>query len=158
MSSARKEVASWDDTFMAIAANVAMRSKDPHTQVGACIASVDKRVLSLGYNGTPRGWSDDDFPWGKNSGFPLQNKHLFVVHAERNAILNYRGSLTDFKGAVLYSTHYPCNECAKEIVQVGIDKVIYINGPRLFRDEDDAATMIFNKARVSYDRYGRGHG
>ena len=152
MSEARKDVATWDDTFINIAIDVSLRSKDPHTQVGACIASVDKRVLSLGYNGTPRGWGDDDFPWGKTDINPMKNKHLFVVHAERNSILNYRGSLADFKGAVLYTTHFPCNECAKEIVQVGINKVVYINGPRGL-DADLAARVILDRARVTVEKF-----
>jgi len=152
MSQARKDVTTWDKTFMDMAWMVSMRSKDPHTQVGSCIASVDKRVLSLGYNGTPRGWPDEFFPWGKNNNDPLDNKHLYVVHAERNAILNYRGSLADFEGAVLYTTHYPCNECAKEIVQVGIDKVVYVNEPRS-TVEDLAAEVILARARVAVARF-----
>jgi|SRR6478736_6286367 len=152
MSEARKDVATWDETFMGIALIGGSRSKDPHTQVGACIASVDKRVLSIGYNGTPRGWRDDDFPWGKTADNPLDNKHLYVVHAERNAILNYRGSLADFQGAILYTTHYPCNECAKEIVQVGINKVVYINDLRP-KVEDEAAQVIFDATRVIVERF-----
>lgn len=147
MSSARQDVATWDETFSAMARTIAKRSKDPVTQVGACIASANNRVLSLGYNGTPRGWRDDSFPWNK-VGHPMNSKHLFVVHAERNAVLNYRGSLADFEGATLYVTHGPCNECAKEIAQVGIVRVVYLERAEP-KDTYLAAGIIFRAAGIT---------
>ena len=116
-------VLTWDETFMAIARVVAKRSKDPSTQVGAVIVGSDHRVLSLGYNGAPHGFSDDEFPWGKKDPDPRRNKYLYVVHSERNAILNYRGSRRDLEGSTVYVTLFPCNECMKEIVQSGVSAV-----------------------------------
>ncbi len=103
-----------------------LRSKDPNTQVGACIADTNHRILSVGYNGTPSALNDDDFPWGVR-GRPLADKHSYVVHAEANAVLNYRGSLKDLSGATVYVTLFPCNECAKILAQVGIGEVVYLS-------------------------------
>ena len=116
----------WDEYFMAIAKLSAMRSKDPSTQVGACIVDKNNRILSIGYNGAPNGYSDDIFPWDRE-GNELETKYPYVVHAERNAILNYRGSRKDFEGAKIYVDLFPCNECAKEIIQAGISEVIYLS-------------------------------
>ena len=125
-------ILSWDDEFLALAQVVALRSKDPCTQVGAVIVNHDHRILSLGYNGTPNGIPDTRFQWGKGDPDPTRNKTLRVIHAERNAILNYRGLLRDMTGATLYVTLYPCCECVKSIVQVGITRVVY---GRLHGDE-----------------------
>ena len=111
MSDKREDYISWDEYFMAVAQLAGMRSKDPHTQVGACIVSEDNKILSMGYNGFPRGCSDDEFPWGKTSENPLENKYLYTTHSELNAILNYRGG--SLEGAKLYVTLFPCNECDK---------------------------------------------
>ena len=89
MSEKRKDYISWDEYFMGVAMLTGMRSKDPNTQVGACIVSADHKILSMGYNGLPRGCSDDEFPWGRE-GAPLENKYLFTTHSELNAILNRR--------------------------------------------------------------------
>ena len=99
-----------------------MRSKDPHTQVGACIVSDDNKILSMGYNGFPKGCSDDEFPWNRD-GAPLENKYFYTTHSELNAILNYRGG--SLEGSKLYVSLFPCNECAKAIIQSGIKEVIY---------------------------------
>ena len=107
-SKARKDYLSWDEYFMAVAKLSAMRSKDPHTQVGACIVSNDNRILSIGYNGAPNGFNDEKFPWGRE-GNPLETKYLYVVHAERNAILNYRGSRKDLVNSKIYVDLFPCN-------------------------------------------------
>ena len=112
---------SWDEYFMGLAHLSALRSKDPNTQVGACIVDQDKKVVSIGYNGMPRGCADDDFPWEREGGF-LDTKYAFVVHAELNAILN---SPRPVKDCTLYVSLFPCNECAKAIIQSGIRKVIY---------------------------------
>ena len=115
-SGKRRDVISWDEFFMSVAIAAQRRSKDPNTQVGACIASTNHRILSVGYNGTPSALNDDFFPWG-TSDDPLQDKHNYVVHAEANAVLNYRGSLKDLEGSTVYVTLFPCHDCAK-IIQV----------------------------------------
>ncbi len=122
MSNKREDYITWDEYFMGIAHLSAMRSKDPNTQVGACIVSNKNKILSMGYNGFPNGCSDDDYPWGKTDN-ELESKYLYSTHSELNAILNYRGgSLEDSK---LYVTLFPCNECAKAIIQCGIKEVVY---------------------------------
>ena len=121
MSAKRKDYISWDEYFMGIAKLAGMRSKDPNSQVGACIVSPENKILSIGYNGFPAGCSDDAFPWARE-GEPLDTKYLYVVHSELNAILNYRGSL---EGAKLYVSLFPCNECAKAIIQCGIKEIVY---------------------------------
>lgn len=122
MSDKREDYISWDEYFMGVAKLSSMRSKDPNTQVGACIVSADHKILSMGYNGFPKGCSDDDFPWARE-GDPLDNKYFYTTHSELNAILNYRGgSLED---SILYVSLFPCNECAKAIIQSGIKTVIY---------------------------------
>ena len=126
MSKKRSDVISWDEFFMRVALAASMRSKDPNTQVGACIADTNHRILSVGYNGTPSALNDDDFPWGVSDD-PLADKHSYVVHAEANAVLNYRGSLKDMSGATVYVTLVPCNECAKILAQVGIGEVVYLS-------------------------------
>ena len=121
----RKDYLTWDEFFIGVAQLAAKRSKDPNTQVGACIVSNDNRILSVGYNGTPNGYDDKYFPWDRE-GDELETKYLYVVHAERNAILNYRGSNKDLEGAKIYVDLFPCNECAKEIIQSGIKEVYYL--------------------------------
>ena len=149
MSEQRTEVASWDETFMNIAHVARLRSKDPATQVGACIVSEDRRILSIGYNGAPNGFDDEEFPWGRESENPLERKHLFVVHAERNAILNFRGSLREFKGATVYVSLFPCNECAKELAQVGVRELVYEEMYRPGDEVSEASLIILERAGVS---------
>ena len=117
----RKDVLSWDQYFMGMAHLSAMRSKDPNTRVGACIVNPQKRVVGLGYNGFPYGCEDDEFPWERDGEF-LDTKYPYVVHAELNAILN---SIQDLHGCTLYVSLFPCNECAKAIIQAGITCVVY---------------------------------
>ncbi|KAI3684430.1 hypothetical protein L6452_33654 [Arctium lappa] len=123
--SKRKEYLSWDDYFMAIAFLSAERSKDPYRQVGACLVSQDGIILGIGYNGFPRGCSDDKLPWSKKSknGDPLETKYPYVCHAEVNCILNRNHASA--AGQRLYVTMFPCNECAKVIIQSGVSEVIY---------------------------------
>ena len=116
MSDKRKDYLTWDEFFMGVSKLSAMRSKDPSTQVGACIVGSDNRILSIGYNGTPNGIEDKEFPWDRE-GEPLETKYLYVCHAEMNAILNYRGSRKELEGAKIYVDLFPCNECAKLIIQ-----------------------------------------
>ena len=122
----RVDYLSWDEYFMGIAKLSALRSKDPSTQVGACIVSDDNRILSIGYNGAPNGFNDDSFPWDRE-GSALDTKYMYVCHAELNAILNFRGNKRDLEGSKIYVALFPCNECAKAIIQSGIKEVIYLS-------------------------------
>ena len=114
----------WDEYFMGLAFLSAYRSKDPNTKVGACIADSNHKVVSIGYNGMPRGVNDDDLSWNKGEG--LDSKYLYVCHAEFNAILNTRDGAS-LNGCTLYVTLFPCNECAKAIIQTGIKEIVYLN-------------------------------
>ena len=147
----REDYISWDQYFMGIAQLSAYRSKDPNTQVGACIVGEDNRILSVGYNGMPEGCDDDDMPWGRD-GTALDTKYIFVCHAELNAILNYRGSGT-MKGARCYVTLFPCNECAKAIIQSGIKEVIYISDKYADTESTIASKKMFNMTGVKYRQY-----
>ena len=118
----RTDYISWDEYFMGIAMLAAKRSKDPSTQVGACIVSQDNIIISTGYNGMPKGCSDDEFPWERNG---EDTKYPYVVHAELNAILNANGR--DLRGSKLYVALFPCNECAKAIIQSGVQEVVYLS-------------------------------
>lgn len=116
---------SWDEYFMHLAEESALRSKDPSTKVGACLVK-DKRVLSLGYNGAPRSFPDDLVPMTQYDGDNmLHQKNTYMCHAELNAILNYRGSLSELEGSSIYVTIFPCHECAKILAQLGISEIIY---------------------------------
>ena len=145
----RKDYLSWDEYFMGVAMLSALRSKDPSTQVGACIVSSDNRILSMGYNGTPNGFDDQDFPWDRE-GHALNTKYLYVCHAELNAILNFRGHKRDFEGAKIYVALFPCNECAKAIIQSGIKEVIYLSDKYKDQDNFKASKILFDKCNVKY--------
>lgn len=145
----RENYLTWDEYFMAIAKLSAMRSKDPSTQVGACIVDKNNRILSIGYNGAPNGYNDDIFPWDRE-GNELETKYPYVVHAERNAILNYRGIRKDFEGAKIYVDLFPCNECAKEIIQAGISEVIYLSDKYANTNSVIASKRLFDACGVSY--------
>ena len=153
MGDKRKDYISWDEYFMGVAKLSGMRSKDPNTQVGCCIVSQDNKILSMGYNGLPTGCSDDVFPWGREGDDPLETKYVYTVHSELNAILNYRGG--SLEGAKLYVSLFPCNECAKAIIQSGIKEVIYDCN----KYEGTAAVMasmkMFDAAGVNYHKYHR---
>ena len=124
MTKKREGYISWDEYFMGVALLAAKRSKDPSTQVGACIVDENNRILSTGYNGFPKGCSDDEFPWGRDES-EGETKYPFVVHAELNAILNTRGK--SLVGSTVYVGLFPCNECAKAIIQAGIREVVYLS-------------------------------
>ena len=145
----RKDYLSWDEYFMSIAKITAGRSKDPNTQVGACIVSSDNRLLSAGYNGAPNHFEDDNFPWARE-GNPLETKYLFVCHAEANAIDNFRGNKKDFEGARIYVDLFPCNECAKKIIQNGIKEVIYLSDKYANTDSTIASKKMFDTCGVTY--------
>ena len=140
---------SWDEYFMGIAMLSAERSKDPSTIVGACIVSQDNRILSMGYNGAPRGLHDDIMHWQREGSF-LDTKYAYVCHAELNAILNYRGDLT---GSKVYVKLFPCNECAKAIIQAGIKEVIYKEDKYANADNVIASKALFDACGVKYTEY-----
>ena len=145
MGGKRTDYISWDEYFMGEAQLSGMRSKDPSTQVGACIVSSDNKILSMGYNGFPNGCSDEEFPWEKD-GDELDTKYPFVTHSELNAILNYRGGSLD--GTKLYVTLFPCNECAKAIIQSGIHRVYYEKDPYHDQQANIASRRLFEEAGV----------
>ena len=145
----RQDYLSWDEYFMAVSKLSAMRSKDPSTQVGACIVGQDNRILSIGYNGAPNGFDDAKFPWGK-TGSALETKYLYVCHAEMNAILNYRGSRKELEGAKIYVDLFPCNECAKLIIQSGIKEVFYSSDKYAMQENFIAARKLFDACGVKY--------
>lgn len=145
----RKDYLNWDEYFMGIAKLSALRSKDPSTQVGACIVAKDNRILSIGYNGTPNGYDDDIFPW-KRDGEPLDTKYLYVCHAEMNAILNFRGSSRELEGAKIYVDLFPCNECAKIIIQSGIKEVVYLSDKYKELDSYIVSKKLFDECKVIY--------
>lgn len=145
----RLDYLSWDEYFMAIVKLSAMRSKDPNTQVGACIVSADNRLLSAGYNGAPNGFDDDKFPWNRD-GHALDNKYLYVCHAERNAILNFKGSIRELQGCKIYVGLFPCNECTKDIIQAGIKEVIYSSDKYADTDCVIASKRMLDECGVKY--------
>lgn len=145
----RKDYLSWDEYFMAIAKLSSMRSKDPSTQVGACIVGSDNRILSIGYNGAPNGFSDNVFPWDREGGM-LDTKYAYVCHGEMNAILNYRGSRKDLENAKIYVDLFPCNECAKLIIQSGIKEVIYLCDKYKDTDGVKASKRMMDECGVKY--------
>ena len=149
MPDKRRDVITWDEFFMRVAIAAQLRSKDPNTQVGACIADTNHRILSVGYNGTPSALNDDDFPWG-TSDDPLQDKHNYVVHAEANAVLNYRGSLKDLSHASVYVTLFPCHECAKILAQAGIGEVVYLDDKYDGTDGNRISKRIVSSCGISY--------
>ncbi len=150
MVNKRTNYLSWEDYFMAVAQLSAQRSKDPGTQVGACIVNRSKRIIGIGYNGFPIGCSDEELPWGRE-GELLQTKYPYVCHAEMNAITN-ASNKADLDGATLYVSLFPCNECAKLIVQVGIKEVVYLADKYHDQDIFVAARRIFDMAGVTYRR------
>ena len=146
----RNDYISWDAYFMGIAALSAMRSKDPGTQVGACIVGPDKRILSMGYNGMPTGCHDDQMPWSRE-GDPLETKYLYVCHAEFNAILN--SGARDLKGSTLYVTLFPCNECTKAIIQSGIKHIVYLDDKYADTDATKASKKMLDMTNITYSKY-----
>ena len=147
----REDYISWDQYFMGVAALSAMRSKDPNTQVGACIVSQDNKILSMGYNGFPVGCSDDDFPWSRDGSGYEDNKYFYSTHSELNAILNYRGG--SLEGCKIYVTLFPCNECAKAIIQCGIKEIVYGEDKYADTDEVKASKKMLDAVGVKYHRY-----
>ena len=153
MSSKRTDYISWDEYFMGVAILSGMRSKDPNSQVGCCIVSQDNKILSMGYNGFPKGCSDDEFPWDRDCADPLDTKYPYVAHSELNAILNYSGG--SLAGAKLYVSLFPCNECAKAIIQCGITEVIYDSDKYADTPATKASKRMMEAAGVTYRQYQR---
>ena len=145
-----KKILTWDEYFLSLAHLSGKRSKDPNTQVGAVIVDDKNRIVSIGYNGMPRGCSDDDYPWDR-VGDVLDTKYAFVCHAELNAILNYNGG--SMKNSRCYVTLFPCNECAKAIIQKGISEVIYMSDKYGDTDETKASKKMLDSAGVKYRQY-----
>lgn len=152
MSGKRLDYISWDEYFMGVAILSGMRSKDPGTQVGACIVSSDNKILSMGYNGFPTGCSDDEFPW-EREGEPLESKYFYAAHSELNAILNYQGG--SLEGAKIYVSLFPCNECAKAIIQAGIKTVVYDSNKYANTPAVIASRKMLDAAGVRYYQYNR---
>ena len=142
----RSDYISWDEYFMGIAMLSACRSKDPNTQVGACIVNDRNRIMSVGYNGFPSGCDDDEFPW-EREGSAFNTKYAYVCHAELNAILNASG---DLRGCKVYVALFPCNECAKAIIQCGIKKVFYLSDKYNGTSGNLASKRMFDAAGVEY--------
>ena len=146
----RADYISWDEYFMGVAKLASLRSKDPNSQVGACIVDADNKILSMGYNGLPRGCSDDEFQWARE-GDTLETKYDYVTHSDLNAILNYRGG--SLEGCKIYVTLFPCNECAKAIIQAGIKTVVYADNKYDGTPSVEASKRLMNTAGVRYYQY-----
>ena len=152
MVTKREDYISWDEYFMGVAILAAKRSKDPNTQVGACIVDKNNVILTTGYNGFPKGCSDDEFPWDREGEI---TKYPFVVHAELNAILNASGK--DLSGSRIYVALFPCNECAKAIIQSGISEVIYADDKYCGTDSVVASKKMLASSKVKFTRYEPGN-
>ncbi|MGI6002802.1 MAG: deoxycytidylate deaminase [Lachnospiraceae bacterium] len=152
MSGKREDYITWDEYFMGVAKLAGMRSKDPHSQVGSVIVSPDNKILSIGYNGFPRGCSDDEYPWARE-GDALDTKYLYVTHSELNAILNYRGG--NLEGSKIYVSLFPCNECSKAIIQSGICEIIYDDDKYPDSESVIASKRMLRSAGVKFRRYRR---
>ena len=145
----RQDYISWDKYFMGVAELSAKRSKDPSTQVGACIVDTRQRIVGVGYNGFPEGCSDEELPWGKEGDF-LDVKYTYVAHAELNAVLN---ATTNLEGSTIYVGLFPCNECAKVIIQSGIKEVVFKRDYYANKDIVTASRIMFNMSGVKFRRY-----
>ena len=154
-SAKRKNYIGWDDYFMSVAILSAHRSKDPRTQVGACIVNQDNRIVGVGYNGMPNGCSDDEYPWTApdqtNDCDELNDKYLYVCHAELNAILNKNSA--DLRGCKIYVTLFPCNECAKMIIQSGITEIIFSSDKYSGRTKFKASKKMLDSAGVKWRQF-----
>ncbi|XP_063561723.1 deoxycytidylate deaminase isoform X5 [Gorilla gorilla gorilla] len=147
----RDDYLEWPEYFMAVAFLSAQRSKDPNSQVGACIVNSENKIVGIGYNGMPNGCSDDVLPWRRTAENKLDTKYPYVCHAELNAIMNKNS--TDVKGCSMYVALFPCNECAKLIIQAGIKEVIFMSDKYHDSDEATAARLLFNMAGVTFRKF-----
>jgi len=151
MAKKREGYLEWDEYFMGVAFLAAQRSKDPSTQVGACIVNKELKIVGVGYNGFPIGCSDDRLPWSKSANDRLETKYPYVCHAELNAIINKNSS--DVRGCVMYVTLFPCNECAKLAIQAGIAKIIYLSDKHHAKPEMVASRKLFDMVGIVYERF-----
>ena len=146
----RTNYLSWDEYFMAVAMLSGLRSKDPNTQVGACVANQQNKIIGVGYNGFPWGCSDDELPWHRDGDF-LDTKYPYVCHAELNAVLN---SITaDLKDSRIYVALFPCNECTKVIIQSGIKEIIYLSDKYKDTDSVRASKIMLDRAQIPYRQF-----
>jgi len=143
----RTDYLSWDEYFMGVALLSSYRSKDPNTQVGACIVNPKNKIVGVGYNGFPTGCSDDEFPWAREGEY-LDTKYPYICHAELNAVINKISA--DLYDCRLYVALFPCNECAKVIIQAGINEVIYLSDKYAATDQVKASKRMFDAAGVGY--------
>ena len=152
----RKDYLTWDEFFIGITKLAAGRSKDPNTQVGACIVGHDNRILSIGYNGAPNDFDDDKFPWNRDGAKRNETKYPYVCHAELNAILNYPGGRQDLVGSKIYVDLFPCNECSKAIIQAGITEVIYLSDKYNGTEDNFASKLLLDNCGVEYKQLKMG--
>lgn len=146
----RSNYLSWDEYFMAVALLSGLRSKDPNTQVGACVANPENKIVGVGYNGFPWGCSDDELPWDREGDF-LNTKYPYVCHAELNAVLN--ANTANLQGARIYVALFPCNECTKVIIQSGIKEIIFLSDKYKDTDSVRASKIMLDRAKIPYRQY-----
>ncbi|XP_077380783.1 deoxycytidylate deaminase isoform X2 [Festucalex cinctus] len=147
----REDYLEWPDYFMAVAFLSAQRSKDPSSQVGACIVNQENKIVGIGYNGMPNGCDDDQLPWARSADDRLDTKYPYVCHAELNAIMNKNSA--DVKGCTMYVALFPCNECAKLIIQAGIKEVVYLSDKYHHTPEMTASRRLLNMAGVQFQQF-----
>ncbi|XP_047433537.1 deoxycytidylate deaminase [Mugil cephalus] len=147
----RQNYLEWPEYFMAVAFLSAQRSKDPSSQVGACIVSPENKIVGIGYNGMPNGCNDDQLPWSRSAVNRLDTKYPYVCHAELNAIMNKNSA--DVKGCTMYVALFPCNECAKLIIQAGLKEVVYLSDKYHDTPEMTASRKLLRMARVQFRQF-----
>lgn len=139
---------------MYIAQITALRSKDPNTQVGAVIVSEDNKVMSIGYNGAPRDFDDNKVPWNRDTSLPyIEQKYPYMCHAEMNAVLNYGGSIKDFRNSTVYVTLFPCDTCAKLLAQIGVKKIVYLHDYHHDEPIYEASRIILKECNIIYEEF-----
>jgi dCMP deaminase len=151
MTEKRKDYISWSDYFMGIAILSAHRSKDPNSQVGACIVSPQNKIVGIGYNGFPIGCADDDLPWAREADHVNETKYPYVCHAELNAIMNKNAA--DLTGCTIYVTLFPCNECTKLLIQSGIRRIVYLSDKYHDTDSACAARRMLDMVKIAYEQF-----
>ncbi len=149
----REDYSSWDENFMLHAVVASARSKDPSSQVGACIVGSNNRILSLGYNGAPNSWDDKDFPWEREADDENYTKYPYVIHGEMNALLNYKGDNKDLVGSTVYVTLFPCSNCAKCLAQAGIKRIVYLSDKYKDTKDNIASKTCFNYCGIEYEEF-----
>ncbi len=151
----REDYLSWDETFMLSAVVSSARSKDPSSQVGACIVGSDNRILSLGYNGSPNSWDDNKFPWLRENEDFNYTKYPYVIHGEMNALLNYKGDMRELVGSTLYVTLFPCSNCAKFMAQAGVKRIVYLSDKYDGTPDNTAAKTCLINCGIEFTEFPR---